>query len=348
MFGYHNRIVKDDLQTIVSIPLPWQQLNGKVVMITGANGMLASYLTYTLLYLVEKKGLDISVLALTRTESKSRELYSLFIGKPYFKIIVQDVAESIDYNGHIDYILHFAGNASPTAINLDPVGIMKANLLGTFNVLELARRTQSKRILFASTREVYGAVDAETLSEQSFGVLDPMERRSCYPESKRAAETIFNSYYSQYNIECVIARIAHSYGPGMKIDNDGRVMADFIGNAVRGENIVLNSSGEAVRSFLYLSDAIIALFTLLLNGESGQAYNVSNETEPFPIYRVAQIICELFPEKNIQVVFSNEKPKTGYCNYPRVALDNTKLLSLGFTYQVGLKEGIIKTIRSFE
>ena len=348
MFGYNNRIVIDDLHQIVSANLPWERLNGKTVMVTGANGMLACYLTYTFLYLIEETKIDIIVIALTRSEERTKSLYAPFIGKPYFKILVQDVSSPIEYIGGIDYIFHLAGNASPMAINIDPVGILKSNLLGSFNVLELARKSHSKRVLFASTREVYGAVDAKILTEQSFGALNPLDRRSCYPESKRAAETIFNSYFNQYGIESVIARIAHSYGPGMKITDDGRVMSDFVGNAVRNENIVLNSSGEAVRAFLYLSDAIVALMTILFNGKAGEAYNVSNETEPLPIFRVAQMICDAFPEKGIKVVFSNEKPMEGYCDYPRKGLDNTKLRSLGFNYQIGLKEGLIKTIRSYE
>ena len=98
----------------------------------------------------------------------------------------------------------------------------------------------------------------------------------------------------------------------------------------------------------FISHAIVALFTILFNGKSGEAYNVSNELEALPIYQVAQMICEAFPEKEIKVVFSGEKPKSGYCNYPRVGLDNTKLLSLGFRCRVGLENGIIKTVRSYE
>lgn len=348
MFGYNNIIVQEDLKEIVSYDLPWEELNGKTVLVTGVNGMLASYITYTLLYLSEEKDLDISVVALTRSLDKTKSLYAPFLQNEHFNILVQDVTSPIAIEGKIDYILHFAGNASPTFINNDPVGIVKANLLGTFNVMELARKSQTERVLFASTREVYGAVDAQLLTEKSFGALDPLDNRSCYPESKRAAETILRSYFTQYGLDSVIARIAHSYGPGMKISNDGRVMADFIGNAVRKENIVLNSSGEAVRAFLYLSDAIVALFTILFKGKSGEAYNLSNETEPLPIYQVAQMICDAFPERGIQVVLSGEKPKAGYCNYPRVGLDNDKLLALGFAYRVGLKEGLIKTIRSYE
>lgn len=348
MFEYNNLIVHEDIKDIISAKLPWEMLNGKSVMVTGVNGMLACYLTYTILYLIEEKKMSITLIALTRSERRTKELFAPFMGKSYFKVLVQDVSSPIVYDGKIDYIFHLAGNANPTAINDDPVGIMKANLLGSFNVLEKARLSNTKRILFVSTREVYGAVNANVLTEQSFGSLNPMDKRSCYPESKRAAETIFNSYYNQFGIECVIARIAHCYGPGMKIYNDGRVMADFIGNAVRGENIVLHSSGEAVRAFIYLSDAIIGIFTIMLKGVAGEAYNLSNEEEPVSIYQVAELICDVAKEKNIQIVFSGERAKSGYCNYPRVGLDNTKIQNIGFKPSMRIKDGINRTLESFK
>lgn len=348
MIDYNNKVVQDDLTQICRSGLNWKEFDNKTVLITGATGMLAEYLAFILLYLRKDYDVRVNVIALCRTRNHAEKVYGDFLDKDYFSLLYQDVCMPIEYRGEIDYIFHLAGNASPYSINNDPVGILKANLLGTFNVMELAREKSVHRVLFVSTREVYGASSESQLLETSFGRLDPMDNRSCYPESKRAAETILRSYYLQYGIECVIARVAHSYGPGMKIHNDGRVMADFMGNAVDGKDIVLHSSGEAVRSFLYLSDAVVGLFTILLNGKEGEAYNLSNEQEPMPIYKVAELICSLVPEKNIQVVFSNEKPKGGYCNYPRVALNNQKIQNLGFEPQVDLKNGLIKTILSYQ
>ena len=349
MIEYNNRVVQDDLLQICQSKLDWRQFDGKTVLITGATGMLAEYLAFTLLYLREKHGIRVNVIALCRTKNHSECVYNDFLNKDYFSLLCQDVCKPIEYSGEVDFIFHLAGNASPYSINNDPVGIMKANLLGTFNVMEFAREKSVHRVLFVSTREVYGASSEKLLSETSFGSLDPMDNRSCYPESKRAAETILRSYYLQYGIESVIARVAHSYGPGMTIHNDGRVMADFIGNAVDGNNIVLHSSGEAVRSFLYLSDAVTALFTIVLKGKAGEAYNLSNELEPLPIYQVAQLICKVVSEKKeMKVVFASSHPKDGYCKYPRVALDNSKIQQLGFFPQVGLKDGIRKTIQSFQ
>lgn len=351
MFGYNNHIVQADLQEITCTPIQWFEFQHKTILVTGANSMLGTYLIYTFLYLADKKGMDVKIVALSRSLDKTRELYKEFLDKPYFLILHQDICEPISCKGCVDYIYHFAGNASPFYIKNDPVGIVRSNLLGTFNVMELARDKEPDKVVFASTREVYGETSFSLLAEEdSFGKINPLDSRSCYPESKRAAETVLKSYFDQYGIKSVIARIAHSYGPGMKIDHDGRVMSDFIYNAVHGQNIVLQSDGSAIRSFCYINDAILGLLQITLYGSVGKAYNLANETEPMPIREVAQLITRSFPERNIKVEFANgeSKHQEGYCNYPRVALDTRRMEALGFLPQVSLKEGIVRTIKSFE
>ena len=304
--SYKNAIIQEDMAVMAKANLPWQQLERKTILVTGATGMLASYVTWLLLYLHEYQNIDVSVVALCRNRQKAELFFGEYIGKPYFHLLMQDVCVSIKYEGKIDYIFHLAGNASPHFINTDPVGIMKANLLGTINVLECARNKHTKKVIFASTREVYGKNDKnKQLDEKAFGALDPLDYRSCYPESKRAAETLLKSYRLQYGVAFNTVRIAHSYGPTMKLENDGRVMADMMGDVVAGRDIVLKSSGEAIRSFLYITDAILGLFDILFHGEEGQGYNLANEREHITI-----------------------------------PLDTTAIESLGWKVQVTLDEGI--------
>lgn len=344
---YNNQILQDDLAQICKSMLDWNCFHKKAVLITGATGMLATYIAYTFLYLREHYNIDVKIVALCRTKAKAELMYSSFLGKDFFHLLSQDVCNPIMYNGKIDYIFHFAGNASPYFINHDPVGIMKTNLLGTINVLELAKEKQAK-VFFASTREVYGKNDNETsLNEVAFGSIDSMEDRSCYPESKRAAESLLRSYYSEYGVETFVARIAHSYGPGMKIDNDGRIMSDLIGNVVRGEDIVLRSSGEALRAFCYITDAVTGIFYVLLNGKPGEAYNLSNETEEISIKSLAELLQKLSKDMS-RVVYQLSTSNVGYCNYKRVGLDVSKLENLGWKPYVKLEEGIVKTISSFK
>lgn len=348
MFEYKNKVVQEDMKLMAEEPLNWHQFDGKTILVTGATGMLATYISYFLLYLREEKGINLRLLALCRTKSKAITVFKDFMDKPFFELMLQDVCEPILYEGNIDYIFHLAGNASPHFINTDPVGIVKSNMLGTFNVLELAKDKKSTKILFASTREVYGKNEKDdNLTETSFGTIDPMENRSCYPESKRAAETIFRSYYLQYGINFNALRIAHSYGPGMNLHHDGRVMADLMGNVVDGKDIELKSTGEALRAFCYITDAITGFFYTMLKGEPGETYNLANETEEISIRNLARTLVSLRQDIDLKVIFNIPETNQGYCNYKRVGLNTNKLETLGWKPIVGLKEGCQKTINSF-
>lgn len=344
MFGYNNEIVQEDLKRMSDLTLQWHNFANKTILVTGANSMLGTYMAFLFLYLNERKHFNIKTVVLTRSIEKTKELFGDFLDKSYFEIIHQDITTPIKYIGKIDYIFHFAGNASPRYINSDPVGILQANLLGMFNVMEFSRDKEPQRVIFASTREVYGAVEAKSLSEDSFGYLDPMDNRSCYPESKRAAESIMRSYYLQYAINGISVRIAHCYGPGMKIENDGRVMADLIGDAVHKRNIVLKSSGDAIRSFCYLTDAIIGMIQISLYGKVGDAYNLANETEPISIKKLANMISKINSQ---EIIYDTKQSHAGYCNYSRVELNTSKLEKLGFKPEITLFDGIKRTIMSF-
>lgn len=336
-----SRVVIEDLQRMAQESLPWQQLDGKTVLVTGATGMLASYVTWLLLYLHEHQGVNVTVVALCRNPQKAESLFGEYLGKPYFHLLIQDVCAPILYEGPIHYVFHLAGHASPHFINTDPVGIMRANLLGTMNVLELVREKQTVQVLFASTREVYGKnEEAACLDETAFGMLDPLDNRSCYPESKRAAETLLKSYYLQYRVAFNTIRIAHAYGPTMNLENDGRVMADLLGDVVAGRDIILKSNGEAIRAFLYVTDAITGLFAVLFHGEPAQAYNLANETEPISIRDLAQRLASLRTDKSLRVIVSSNSPRPGYCNYRRTALDTSALEHLGWRPQIPLAEGL--------
>ena len=338
-------VIIEDLQRMCEARLPWRELDGKTVLVTGATGMLASYVTWLLLYLHEHAGINVSVVALCRNRQRAEQYFGSYVGKSYFSLLIQDVCEPITYEGKVDYVFHLAGNASPYFINSDPVGIMKCNLLGTMNVLEYARDCQTKKVIFASTHEVYGKnEEAELLDEQAYGALDPLDDRSCYPESKRAAETLLKSYYLQYGVNFNAIRIAHSYGPTMKLENDGRVMADLMGDVVADRDIVLKSSGEAVRAFLYVTDAVVGMFTVLFYGETAKAYNLANETEPVSIKDLAHMLAVSRADKRIQVVVS-EGGQKGYCAYRRTALDTSAIELLGWKSQVLLKEGISRVLQ---
>lgn len=347
MFGYRNAIVRDDMDEMLQANLPWDQLEGKSCLVTGANGMIATYMVYLLMSLVRDKKMDIRVIALSRNRQRSEMLFADLLNDSHFELLIQDVCMPIHLEGQLDYIFHFAGNASPYYIKNDPVGIMKSNLLGTINVLELAIEKNTDKEIFASTREVYGAnVEKASLTETSFGYLDCLDARSCYPESKRAAETLCKSYSLQYGVDFNSVRIAHTYGPGMKLENDGRVMADLLKYVTQGRNIVLKSKGDALRAFCYVTDTVVGLMYILFHGEKSLAYNLSNETEEISIRDLADMLLELSPVKGLCIDYDiPERHPNAYCDYKRVRLDTSQLESLGWKPQVSLEEGISRVIK---
>ncbi|HOB20833.1 MAG TPA: NAD-dependent epimerase/dehydratase family protein [Candidatus Atribacteria bacterium] len=347
---YSSSIVREDISDIISRDIDWEMLRGRTVLITGASGMLASYLVYVLMHLNESRNMDIKVLALVRNAEKARLKFADFLSGKNFKLIRQDISDPVNCDCDIDYIVHAAGNASPKYILSDPVGIIKANTLGTMNVLELALQKKVKNVLFTSTREVYGRMPdgTEEILESDYGSLDCKELRSCYPESKRLAETMLESYFYQYKVPYTTARIAHSYGPGMDINEDGRVMSDFISDVVNGRDIVLKSDGKAERAFCYISDAVAGMFTVLLHGKPGEAYNIANESEPVMIKDAANTLVELFADRGLKVVFEIPEEKSkGYSRMGRVRLNTQKLESLGWSCRVRLRDGLYRTVVSF-
>jgi len=347
---FSDEIIQDDMKILYQQKLPYEDFRDKTILITGASGMLAVYLVYFMMYLNRILGYRIHVVALVRNEQKAWKKFGEFKNDDHFCLLVQDVCDKIELDISVDYIIHAAGNASPYFIINDPVGIVKANTLGTLNVLEFAQRVKSKKVLYLSTREVYGKMndDVEEIPEELFGSLDPLEFRSCYPESKRISESILQSYYRQYDVPFCVVRIAHSYGPGMNIDNDGRVMADFMADVCNNRNIVLKSTGDAERAFCYITDAVSGMLYALLKGECGEAYNVANEKEPKPIREVAQLMIGVYPEKHLKVVFDiPASAGEGYSKMGRVRLNTSKLEKMGWRCQVDLATGIKKTVDYF-
>ena len=346
MVNYTNKQVQEDLAELVQENIPWQHLKDKTVLVTGATGMLASYLGFTLLYLNENFNLNIKILFLARSKKKLKTVYGAALEQA--QCLVQDVCDSIKLEGSIDYIIHAAGAASPYYILNDPVGIINANVQGTQSVLELARFSNTKNIVFTSTREVYGQVlGKDFIKENDMGILDPLSPRNCYPESKRLAEALFMAYYKQYNICFNTLRIAHCYGPGMQIKGDGRVLSDFMNDAINARDIIMKSSGEAERAFCYISDAISGIFRVMLEGEPARAYNLSNENEPIRLIDLANLLQKVANNgKGVKIEPSNNQ--TAYTNYARTALDTELIQRLGWIAKISLGEGLARTLKSFQ
>ena len=346
-----NKIINEDLERIISADLDWKRFENKTILISGANGFLPAYMVETLLFLVQKGVVqNLKVLALVRNKEKAEKRFPHLLNNKHLQFIIQDVCSPIRLDEPVDFVIHAASQASPKYYGIDPVGTLNANITGTLNLCNLAVNNPVESFLYFSSGEVYGKVDdaVEMVYETDYGYLDPMNVRSCYGESKRAGETIGVSYMHQYGLPFKVVRPAHTYGPGMELD-DGRVFADFVRDIVNNNDIVMHSDGSASREFCYLSDAALAFFKILLQGKNGEAYNMANPACEVTIVELAEKLTQLFPEKRLKVIRKNELV-SGYIvsKNTRSCMMIEKLQQLGWTPTVNIEDGFYRTILSYE
>lgn len=345
-----NEVIEEDLQAIYEADIDWNQFSGKTVLVTGANGFLPAYLVRSLLYVNAcRPALKIKIIALVRSAEKAKARFSDYLSDDALEILEQDVCVPIR-SGAVDFIIHAASQASPKFYGTDPVGTLSANVLGTMNVLELARTSASTGVLYFSSGEVYGEVtDAHNpVVENYYGHLDPTNVRACYGESKRMGENMCVSYAHQYGVAAKIVRPFHTYGPGMSLD-DGRVYADFVADILAGRNIQMKSDGSARRAFCYIKDATIGFLTVLLRGKIGEAYNVGNPCEEYAILELADIVAGLVTPP-INVILNDATVGGSYLRSPilRNSPDISKIAGLGWQPVTSARQGFERTIRSYQ
>mgnify|MGYP003112483316 CR=1 FL=1 len=343
------KMMKQDLKYIVEHNLPWHNLDNSTVLISGANGHLPSYMLETLLYLNDVHNKNIKVIALVRNKEKSLQYFAHHQGRKDLGFIFQDVCEPIDNNLKVDYIIHAASQASPKYYEVDPVGTLNANIVGTINLLKLAQRCNSKGFLFFSTGGVLGRIKASSIpaKETDYGYIDPIEIKSCYNQSKKMAENICASWASQYNIPITIVRPSYIYGGRMPL-SDGRAFSNFISSALNNEPIHVVDGDRKTRSFCYISDATAAFFTVLLLGAPGQPYNVGIETETTISELVGEIL-KVATKYNSQISYSTSKTNKTVRrgSIDRSCFDITKIKSLGWSPKHSLADGIKKTLKYY-
>jgi nucleoside-diphosphate-sugar epimerase len=343
------KIIEEDLSYITDVDLPWRELEGKNILISGASGALPAYMVESILYLNDKFFRQKStIFALVRNKEKAQNRFERYKDNKYLKFIIQDVCDKIALDEDIDYIIHAASNASPKYYGQDPVGTLLPNVLGTYNLLELARKKNVKCFLFFSSGSVYGNIEnyVNLTAEGDFGMLNPLSINSCYPESKRMGETMCAAWLSQYHVPFKIIRPFHTYGPGISL-SDGRVFADFCRNIVNNEDIIINSDGSAKRAFCYLADATIGFFMVLLKGKIGEAYNIAGGDE-ISILELARILVELFPEKKLKIIHKPNIDKAYLrTNVSDYAPDTAKIKNLGWTPKYSIEAGFMRTINSY-
>ena len=278
------------------------------------------------------------VWGLTRNRERAEELFG---NEPLWTPVYQDVCETLDIDVDFDFIIHGASPASPQLYNNFPVDIIKPNTIGTLKVLEYALLHKPSKFMFVSSAAVYGDKLKDACDEHTSGSGNPLELRSCYEESKRMGENLVISFGHQYDIETVIIRPYHVYGPGMAI-GDGRVISDFVENAVNAQPVVIRGDGLTTRTLLFIDDFVEGALKVLLDGKRGEAYNIGNPHVELSTLEMAEVIAEIYQLK-IQI---NVPKKEGYLPSPinKMPINVTRLMNLGWRPKVDFPEGIAKTI----
>ena len=332
MFTYNSIYIKSINEIAKEI-----MIDGGNILITGATGLIGSCLVDVLLEANRSLNKRFTIYAMGRDEERLRKRFN---NTTEIKYIVHNVVNPIEICG-IDYIVHAASNADPQKYALYPVETILTNTLGAQNVLDLCLKDAAKAVL-TSSFEVYGKGDKDEYRESDYGFIDLDLLRSCYPESKRTAEMLFKSYFDEYNVSCNIARLASIYGPTM-LQGDSKAHAQFLKNALAGNNIVLKSQGLQKRTYCYVMDAVSGLLTILFKGKNGEAYNVANKDSVATIAEVAQTIAEITGKKVIYDL-PDEIEKKGFSKPQNCVLNTDKIYSLGWSGKYSLRKGLSETI----
>jgi nucleoside-diphosphate-sugar epimerase len=330
-----NRIYREEIR--IAADRTDRMFADRTFLITGATGMIGKYITDILL----QSGLRANIIAVGRDKGRAKERFAGAFGDIAF--LEHDVNEPF---GDIacDVIIHGASNTHPIQYAGDPVGTVTANIIGTKNVLDLAAKQKKCRTVFLSSVEIYGENrgDTDRFDETYCGYIDCNTLRAGYPESKRAGESLCRAYMAAKDLDVVIARLARVYGPTMRAD-DSKAVAQFIGNAVAGEDIVLKSAGNQLYSYIYAADAATAILHMLANGVCGEAYNAAGADSDISLAELARMLAETAGTETVFGV-PDVKEAAGYSCATKALLDTGKLGALGWKSRYPLREGLRRTL----
>lgn len=344
---YGNDLYLEDVRNTAELVLPWEKLKGRSILLSGATGLLGSFLVDVILRKNDMDALNCMVYALSRDKEKYRDRFSYYEGNPYLKHVQQDVSQpfTVEDIGNVDYVLHLASNTHPIQYATDPIGTISTNILGLKNMLDFAVEHHAVRFAFASSNEIYGENqgDTELFDEDYCGYINSNTLRAGYPESKRCGEALCQAYKAQKELDIVIPRFTRSYGPTMQM-SDSKAISQFIKKAVMGEDIVLKSMGTQYYSYQYMADSVSGLLTVLLCGENGEAYNIAEEHSDILLKDLAQMIAEI---SDSRVVFEipDAVEAAGYSRATKARLDGSKLALLGWKPRYEICRGLERTIR---
>ena len=344
---FDSPVFTEDVARIASAELPWEKYRGAEILVTGASGMIPMYILGALLAANEAHDLGMRVSGMVRSPKKAMARLGSALERSDFTLVEADVIEIQNFDRRYSTVFHGASPARPTLHKSSPVTTLKANALGTINLLDALVSVGGDSFVLLSSSEVYGAVtETDLIGEDDQGILQHFAPRASYSEGKRLAETALAAYADEFGIRALSLRFGHIYGPGMALD-DGRVQADFLADVVRSRNIRMMSAGVATRTYTYVADAVLGLFYAHLRGES-QVYNVADPKGNVSIRELAETFADARPEKQLALEFVNPEDARSFSPVASLGLDSRRLSADGWIAETTLADGVSRTVRSFE
>lgn len=349
---YDRKLYIQDVQYATGLDIPWEKLENRRLMISGATGLIGSFLVDVIMEMNASKSLNCTVYTLGRSAERTRARFRKYVNSDHLIFVPYDAKMPFDTNsplnrddiGVVDYVLHFASNTHPLLYSTDPIGTIIINTIGLKSMLDFAVVHKATRFAFASSNEIYGENrgDVEFFDEDYCGYIDCNTLRAGYPESKRCGEALCQAYRAQKGLDVVIPRFTRSYGPTMLM-SDTKAISQFIKKGIAGEDIVLKSSGEQLYSYQYVADTVCGFLYVLLCGENGETYNIAEEHSDIILKDLASIIAGI---NGTKVVFENPDAveAAGYSKATKARLDGSKLRALGWKPKYDIKTGLRRTI----
>ncbi len=323
------RYEEDVRRLAEDVRIPWDELDGSCVVVTGATGLLGGLVADALV----ARG-TVRVVLPVRNEKKAA---ARFCHASAVRIVAWDACSGeVPDVRDCTHVVHCASNTDSRLMVERPVDTIDAIVAGTRSMLELAR-ANGARLCFASSMEVYGAGAEGTLDESRGGALDAMSVRSSYPQAKQLAETLCASFASQYDVAACVARLAQSFGPGIA-DTDRRVFAEFARCCRDGRDIALLTDGSKSNMYTYTADAARALLLLVCHGEPGLAYNVANPRTFCSVYQMAQLVARRFGPRTQVTRVVDEEAARRYAVAGRIHMDTSRIEALGWQPDFGLED----------